>query len=102
MDFLHSYIACAAGVILSIIIPVLAKAVKKQFEIGGPSELSGFGLLIRSIWQLMRPYAIIGAFSLAVALIIVAFSGDTLKTWQGALIAGYLWDSTLQKVTGRP
>lgn len=102
MGLWHIYIPCACGVILSIIIPVFAKAVRKQFNIGGPAELGGFGLLIRSIWQQTRPYIILGTFSLAVALLIVAFLGETLKTWQAALIAGYLWDSTLQKITGKP
>ena len=102
MNFLHTYGACALGVVLSIIIPVLFKAVRQQFNLGGPAELGGFGLLVRAIWQVIKPYAILGAFSLAVALLIVAFLGETLKTWQAALIAGYLWDSTLQKITGKP
>jgi hypothetical protein len=102
MDFWHAYLACASGVILSIVIPVLAKAVRQQFNVGGPVELGGLGVLIRSIWQRARPYAILGVFSLGVALLLVSFLGDTLKTWQAALIAGYLWDSTLQKITGKP
>ncbi|MEW6659563.1 MAG: hypothetical protein AB1424_12960 [Thermodesulfobacteriota bacterium] len=102
MDFLHTYAVCASGVVLSIIIPVLSKAVRRQFDLGGAAELGGFGIIIRAIWQVIRPYIILGLFSLAVALLIVAFSGETLKTWQAALIAGYLWDSTLQKIMGKP
>lgn len=102
MDFFHTYAFCALGVILSIIIPVLFKAVKQQFNLGGPAELGSLGLFFRAIWQVIRPYVILGLFSLAVALLIVAFSGEILRTWQAALIAGYLWDSTLQKITGKP
>lgn len=102
MDFLQTYMACAGGVILSIVVPVLAKAVRQQFNTGGPAQLGGVGVFVRAVWQWLRPYIILGAFSLAVALLIVTFSGELLRTWQAALIAGYLWDSTLQKITGAP
>jgi hypothetical protein len=102
MGFGHVYIACAAGVVLSVIIPILAKAVRQQFDVGGPADVSGIGLFWRAVWQSSRRYIVLGSFSLAVALLIVALVGDTLKTWQTALVAGYLWDSTLQKIVGRP
>lgn len=102
MNFWQVYIACAGGVVLSIAIPVLAKAVRQQFNVGGPAELGGILLLVRTIWQRLRPYAILAAFSLAVSLLIVAFLGENLRTWQLALLAGYAWDSTLQKIVGKP
>jgi hypothetical protein len=34
--------------------------------------------------------------------VVVACLGDALTDWRSALIAGYLWDSTVQKITGRP
>jgi len=102
MSFLQAYIACAGGIVLSIIIPVLAKAVREQFNTGGTAELSGLNIIARAIWRIVRPYVVLGVFSLAVALLIIAFTGETLRTWQTALIAGYLWDSTLQKIAGRP
>jgi len=40
-----------------------------------------------------------GLFSLVVALLVVAVMGSQLDTWSKALIAGYLWDSTIQKAT---
>jgi hypothetical protein len=40
-----------------------------------------------------------GLFSLVVALLVVAALGSQLDTWSKALIAGELWDSTLQKAT---
>jgi len=39
----------------------------------------------------------VGLFSLITALLLVALV-DPLKTWQAALLAGYAWDSTLQKL----
>lgn len=101
MGFWHAYTACAAGVILSILIPVLAEAVRQLFNTGEPAGIGRMRLL-RLIWRRSRPYAVLGVFSLAVALLIVAFLGDALKTWQSALIGGYLWDSTLQKIAGKP
>jgi hypothetical protein len=123
MTFWETYPYCAVGVILSIIIPVLSKVVKeaiKEWDRSGPPPglhalpqpkgITGiipraFGAIargIRIIWPTIRPYVIIGAFSLAVAMVIIAFIGDKLGTWQEALIAGYLWDSTIQKITGKP
>jgi hypothetical protein len=48
---------------------------------------------------MMRPYVATGIFSLVVAMLIVAAMGDQLNSWSTALIAGYAWDSTLQKLT---
>lgn len=102
MGFWQAYITSAGGVVLSIIIPVLARAVREQFYMGGPAELSGLRILARASWRVMRPYLLLGAFSLVVALLIIAVAGETLRTWESALIAGYLWDSTLQKFAGKP
>lgn len=102
MSFWHAYTACAGGVLLSFIIPVLSISVKKQFNVGGPAGFGGIGLLARTIWQQAKPYATLAVLSLAVAIVIIAFSGDSLKTWQLAFLAGYAWDSTLQKIAGKP
>jgi hypothetical protein len=50
-------------------------------------------------WQTIRPYVATGIFSLVAAVLIVAAMGDRLDSWSAALIAGYTWDSTLQKLT---
>lgn len=120
MGLWQVYLGCVAGVVLSIVIPVLSKAVRKEFDLlqsGGkagpglnalpPPETQG-GMLhsawnvLSAVWPAARPYALLGAFSLLVALLVVAFLGDALTDWRSALIAGYLWDSTVQKITGRP
>jgi len=47
----------------------------------------------------IKPYLALGLFSLLTALLVVAFLGDTLGSdWRPAFVAGYAWDSTLQKV----
>ncbi len=98
MSFVEVYLVCAAGIALSVLIPVLSAAVKKQFNAGEAANVSAFGAFFIFLARAAKPYLILAAFSLATAILIVAFSGDALKTWQAALIAGYLWDSTLQKI----
>jgi hypothetical protein len=115
MNFIQAYPACACGVVLSIIIPVLIKAVKTVSEqwmttvslgirsLDSPVErvVAAIKSSFRVMWPVLRPYVVVGVFSLAVSVLIVAFLGDKLKTWESALIAGYVWDSTLQKITGK-
>lgn len=44
------------------------------------------------------PYFLLGVASMLTALLIVALLADTLKDHRAALLAGYAWDSTLQKL----
>lgn len=97
MNFLNAYLACAAGVLLSALIPSLAATVRQYFSAGTPAALEQLALA-KLLWHATRPYIILAAFSLAVSVLIIAFLGNQLATWQSALIAGYLWDSTLQKI----
>src|SRR5580698_3581503 len=102
MEFWQSYSLCAVGVVLSIVIPVLSGVLRRKFSTGGAATLTSLGSLLNSIWRVAKPYVSLGAFSLAVSVLIVAFLGKSITTWQEALIAGYLWDSTLQKISGKP
>ena len=115
MSFWQTESACASGVLLSILVPCLARAVRKDFRYMIDTEprahnifsamaeaLEKLAKLGPPIWTALRPYALLAIFSLAVSILIVAFLGDKLSTWQSAMIAGYLWDSTLQKLTGKP
>ena len=99
MSFLEMYLSCALGIALSIVIPVLSSAVKKQASIGQAANVSIVGSFLVLVARAMKPYALLAAFSLATAVVIVAFAADSLDTWRSALIAGYLYDSTLQKIT---
>jgi hypothetical protein len=88
-DF-ETYLWVALGVALSVIIPIVWGALRKN---GIATES-----WIRRALQVARPYALIGVFSLLVSVIIVAVGGDMLDRWQAAVLAGYAWDSTLQKL----
>ena len=82
------YLAVAGGVVISVVLPLLRALLPKP-----PAPLRG-----RS-WEAMRPYVATGVFSLIVAVLIVAAMGNQLDTWAAGVIAGYTWDSTLQKLT---
>jgi hypothetical protein len=81
------YLTCAAGIIISVVLPILRALLPKPPKTGGPP-----------LWEVIWPYLALGAFSLVGAILIVAASGETLKDWRAALLAGYAWDSTLQKL----
>ena len=87
------FLACALGVALSIAIPILRKAL----GLGGESDSLGAS---GGLWAVLRPYVIFAVLSLAVALVIV-FTTE-LKYPKAGFVAGYLFDSTLQKITGKP
>jgi putative effector of murein hydrolase LrgA (UPF0299 family) len=50
-------------------------------------------------WEKIKPIVVVGVFSLLVALLVLAFMRDKIVDWQSALIAGYLSDSTLQRIS---
>jgi len=49
-------------------------------------------------WQLVAPpYLKIMGFSALTAILLLAFFEAPLGDWRAALLAGYAWDSTIQK-----
>jgi hypothetical protein len=83
------YLYVVAGVLVSVILPLIRPMLPKPLKMrNAPAHF----------WD-AKPYLITAIFSLIVALIIVAFLGDTLSTWQAAFLAGYTADSTLQKLS---
>lgn len=91
MELLKNLPLVALGILLSILIPILrAKLPGSRAQVSQASYI-----------QYVRPYLIIAIFSLLTSIVILAFLGDSVQTikWNGLLLAGYAWDSTLQKVT---
>ena len=86
-----AYLWVVIGVILSIALPILRALLPQA---GGASRIGG-----PSFWAAARPYLVVGAFSLLTGVLILAFSSRNLSNWSLALLAGYAWDSTLQKLT---
>lgn len=88
MGFWDIYPGVLAGVILSFAWPLLKNALPK-----------GERVTRSKWWEETKPYVALAVFSVLTALLVVAILGDSLGTdWRPALIAGYAWDSTLQKV----
>lgn len=83
------YLSVALGVVISVALPIVRALLPK------PPQALGSG----PPWERVRPYVATGVFSLIVALLIVAAMGDKLDSSATALLAGYMWDSTLQKAT---
>lgn len=83
------YLSVAGGIVISVVLPLIRALLPR------PPKALAEG----ATWPTIRPYVATGVFSLIVALLIVAAMGDQLNSWATALIAGYTWDSTLQKLT---
>jgi hypothetical protein len=90
--FIGIYLVVALGVVLSVLLPILRRLLP------APSNQPS-GNALQDFWKVARPYFVLGIFSLLVSILIVAVSGDALADWSKALLAGYAWDSTLQKAT---
>jgi len=78
-------------------VPILWQAVRASLPARG---FSGFGA---SLWTAVGPYLLLGLASIATAPVIYVSGGATLDGhWPPALLKGYAWDSTLQKIVGKP
>lgn len=85
-----AYSFAALGVLISIVLPLLRAQLPKP-----PQP----GLVNISNHEKLKPYLITAAFSLISAFLVIANLAATIP-WNEALIAGYAWDSTLQKMRG--
>ena len=88
--FWNTYLMCAVGIAISVVLPIVRALLPKP-----PSGLTEGAAGPK---ETVKQYIMLGVFSLVGALLIVAVSGETLRDWRAALLAGYAWDSTLQKL----
>ncbi len=89
LTFVQTYLLVVVGIVLSIVLPILRAKLPKP-----PAGAMAF----RDVTQ---TYVVVGIFSLLTALLVVAAT-DVLADWRAAVIAGYAWDSTLQKLASHP
>jgi hypothetical protein len=90
-----TFVGAIGGVVVSIVLPPLSVYVRSYFKRLEPSAASAE----TPRWLIaLKPYALLGLFSVITAVMVLAAVGDRVTTWQQALIAGYAWDSTLQKL----
>jgi hypothetical protein len=82
-----------AGIAISVLLPILRKSI--------PTPPTGTRYYNAKFWQrlwpIAKPYLMLGFFSALAAIIIVASLGETLADWKAAVLAGFSWDSLLQK-----
>ncbi len=89
MNLLETYLVVAVGILISIALPILRRYLPKPTV-----QVMGSPIL-----TVIRPYIIVGIFSMVMAIVVVAFVGDILEQdWRVALITGIGWDSIWQKV----
>jgi len=93
MPFAKAFLFCALGIVISVILPILRQALPAPK--GGTA---GVMAILPRLWEKAKPYVALCIFSLLTSLLLLAFAGDTIKDWRVALLVGYAWDSTLQKL----
>lgn len=96
LTILQAYIWCVVGIVVSIVLPILRTMLPRPPDANKQGGQRGFAVVL---WEAAKPYVIVGLFSLLTGLLIVALTAGTLQDWRAALLAGYAWDSTLQKLT---
>lgn len=76
------------GIVLSILVPILRAML--------PKPKAGYA----AAKGLARELGVVAAFSALVGVLVIAFAGEQVDQWgwRMALLAGYAWDSTLQKI----
>ena len=97
MSSLTVYLWCALGIVISVILPIIWEAVYRYFP-KTPTTNETIPPTLIAFWRIVMPYLLLGLASLLTAMLIVAFVGDQLTSIKAALLAGYAWDSTLQKL----
>ena len=86
---LQMYLFCVLGVIISLVLPIIRAQI--------PKPESRYLELLGGNKGVLKHCFMVGIFSLITALLLVAVV-EPLQTWKAALLAGYAWDSTLQKL----
>jgi hypothetical protein len=90
-----TYGYCALGVFISVLLPILQQTLILLKDFSNPFSSAS------SIQQAPRIIAITvitGIISLLVAILLVAFVGEQISDWKTAILFGYAWDSTLQRI----
>lgn len=90
------YLACAAGVAISVLLPILRQSLPRP-----SGTTAGVDAFLPRFWRVAKPYFILGLFSLLVAIVLMVWQPEGFNDYRTAFLAGYLFDSTLQKIVPR-
>src|SRR5512133_1091049 len=84
---LYKFLLCLLGIVISVVLPLIRGKLPhpRKFEGADPW------------WHV---YVWVGIFSGITAVLVIAFAKDAVASWRwyDAVLAGYAWDSTLQKM----
>jgi hypothetical protein len=101
MSLIEIYPYVFVGIVVSFILPILRKRIPAEDKTLNLKGLARANDFLTRAWPTVKPYAIILLFSVVSSILIVAYVGDTLTDWKTALLAGFSWDSIMQKI-GQP
>ena len=99
---LHSIVSVLAGIIISLVLPVAVRILKKAKLEGLESTRPSVGQRIRAAWDKYggnRYLMIFAAATLVAGVLIFLFDLKFYTVRDGAL-AGFAWESLLNKLTG--
>ena len=87
---LPTYLWCVLGIAISVLLPILTALLPKPL---GRTLAAG-------VMPEVRPYVVTGLFAVVAGVVVIAAVGEGAQKWTSAqaLLAGYSWDSTLQKL----
>lgn len=91
---------CVLGIAISVVLPILWQSVYRYFPKQSQALRGERGLvapIVLDIWKIILPYLLLGLASAVTAVLIIAILGNTITDYRAAILAGYAWDSTLQK-----
>jgi hypothetical protein len=88
---------CVLGVVISVVLPSLWATVRTWLPKAAPAGVAGKSRW-SAVWKAVKPYFALGLASALTSVLLLAVLGDRITSPQGAILAGYAWDSTLQKL----
>ena len=89
---METYLYVVVGIVISIVLPILRALL--------PNPSLHFSANSTFMKETVKPYLIITTFSLVSAILICAGLPDDAMDCKAAILAGYAWDSTVQKMHG--
>jgi hypothetical protein len=91
------YLWCVVGIVISVVLPSLWTAVRVYW----PSQKAapaGLPAASQRLWAMVKPYLLLGLASSLTGVVLMFALGEQITSAGAAVLAGYAWDSTLQKL----
>jgi len=90
MQYYEIYFLVVIGIIISIVYPILRQAI--------PRPKNAAPALLTRIWEALKPYIIVLIIALISAPLVIAFMGEKINNYESAILAGFAWESILEKI----